>query len=130
MLPVKLGVRGNHLRLKPDAEFQTDFIHLIDEHLQSAGKFLLVDSPVAETGVVIVAVAEPAVVHDKHLNSRLLRFLRNGNQLFVIKVKVSRLPVVNQNRALPVLIWASDQVLSVEIVQRPAHAAETLCGVG
>ena len=71
MLSVQLRIRGDHLRLKPDTKLHSQSIDLIHQRLQATRQFLLIGFPVAQTGAVIIAVSEPAVIHDQHLNAEL-----------------------------------------------------------
>ena len=46
MLTVKLGIRGDHFRFKPDTEGQADLVDLVHQMFEAAGDLLGVDSPV------------------------------------------------------------------------------------
>ena len=67
MLPIQIAVGVHHLRLDPQAEVHSERMDSLDERLQAAGKFPGVDDPVAESRMVIVPRAEPAIVHDEAL---------------------------------------------------------------
>ena len=126
MCAVQIRILGNHLRLEPDAEFHSHCLHTVNKLLQTAGKLLLIDHPVSECAVVIVSFPEPAVIHDEHFNPAGRRILRNAKELICVKIKIRRLPVVDQNRAVQVLIRTANQMLSEEIMIVPRHLSETI----
>ena len=76
MLAIEIGVGIDHLRLDPQAEIHAECMHFVDERLEAVGELLLVDIPVAEAGVVVFALAEPAVVHDKAVHAERGGFFR------------------------------------------------------
>ena len=123
---VKIGVGGNHFWLEPDPELHAEFIHFINEGLQPAFEFFFIHDPVAERAVVIVAFAEPAVVHDQHLDAESGRFSGYRQQLFGIEVEVCTLPVVDQDRPLFVPVRAPDKVIAVKVVECPRHTPYAL----
>ena len=68
--------------------------HLPDAYLD----FIPVYRPVSQTGAVVVPFPEPAVVQYKKLYAHIRRIPGNGQNLLVVKVKVSRFPAVKQYR--------------------------------
>ena len=79
MCAVEVAIAVDHLRLHPDAEFHAEAVHGRDQVAEPVGEFLGVHGPVAEAGVVVVAGAEPAVVHDEALHADLGGFFGEGN---------------------------------------------------
>ena len=130
MLFVQFGIRRNHFRLHPDAEFQTKLIYFIHKIFQSARQFLFIHKPVSKTRTIIVAVSKPAIIHNQHLNTVLGCKFCNVEKFLRIKIKISGFPVVNQNRALLVAVFAADQMLAIEIMEISRHFSKALCGEG
>ena len=130
MLFVQFRIRGNHFRLHPDTEFHAKFIHFIYQIVQSARQFLFIHKPVSKTCTVIVAVSKPAIIHNQHLNTVLGCKFCNVEKFLRIKIKISGFPVVNQNWALLVAVFAADQMLAIEIMEISRHFSKSLCGEG
>ena len=95
---------------------------------QAAGELGLVHVPVAQTGKVIIAFAEPAVVHDHHLHAHLAGRLGNGADLLCVKVKQGGLPVVDEDGPALVLPGTPAQVETDGPVELTAHVAQALGG--
>ena len=108
MRSVQIRIRGDHLRLKPDAKLHAKFVDLVHQIFQTALKLLLIDCPVAKRAVITVASAKPAVIHDKHLYAKFRCLLRNGQQFVGVELKIRRLPVIDENRTLFILIFTTD----------------------
>ena len=88
-------------------------------------KLFLINKPVAKACVVIISIAKPPIVHDKHLYSALFCFMRNRKKLFRIKIKICSFPVIYEYRALLVLIRTSYKVFPVKIMQISRHRAKS-----
>ena len=129
MRTVKIRIGRDHLRFDPDAELHSERIDLVDELLQAAPDLILIDGPVPKSGNIQVTFAEPAVVHDEHLDPAGLRLTGDRQELFIIEIEIRRLPVVDQDRALFVLPDAADQVVPVQVMERMRHAAQAFAGV-
>ncbi len=129
MLFVEVGIRGDHLRLKPDTELQTDFIDFVDQVLQAAFDLLFVDNPVTEGRIVFISFSEPSVIHNQHLDAVFFRFSCDIEKFVGIEIKVRCLPVVDQNRAFFVVVRAADHVSAVKCMIGTRHFAKSLCGV-
>ena len=91
---VEMTVHIHHLRLHPDTEIQSERLDLSSESRETSRKLLLVDFPVSQGMCVIIALAEPAVVHHKKLHAGFLCLLRQSKQLSLIDVKIGCLPTV------------------------------------
>ena len=69
MLAIQIGIGIDHLRLDPQAEVHAQRVNLVDQRLQPVRKLLLVHVPVAEAGVIVFALPEPAVVHHEAIDA-------------------------------------------------------------
>ena len=116
MGPVQVAVLGNHLRLKPEAEFHAHAVDLFGKSAQGAAKLFRVYEPVAQSAVVVVPLPEPAVVQHQHFDAELCRLGGDGKELVLIKVKIGSLPVVDEDRAALMLPGASAHVLPQDAV--------------
>ncbi|MPM92744.1 hypothetical protein SDC9_139880 [bioreactor metagenome] len=125
----KFAVARNHLRLEPEAEFEAEFVDLLHQLAEPALEFRLIDEPVAEAGVVVVAVAEPAVVEHQHFDAQLRGVFRDGQQFLRVEMEVGRLPVVDQDRPLAVFPRAADQLVAEYVVEGAAHGSKPFCRV-
>ena len=126
MLSVEIRVRGDHLRLEPDTEFKTDFIHFVNQIFQAAFDLLFVDNPVTEGRIVFISFSEPAVIHNKHLDAVFFCLSCDIEELIGIKIKVSCFPVVNQNRAFFVVVRAADHMSAIKCMVGTRHFAKSL----
>ena len=125
----QIGVRGDHLRLEPNAELQPLRLHAVDQRRKSAGELLLIDHPVAQRGGIVIAMAEPAVVHHQQLDPQRLSLMSEGYQLVAVKIKVRRLPAIDEQGALFRLIAAADQMPAIEPMENAAHFAKSAVGI-
>ena len=126
---VQIAVGADHLRLVPDAELDSQVVHPLNQVGEPAFQLLLVDPPVAQGPLVVVAVAKPAVVHHQHVDAQLFGALGELHQLVVVKVEVGGLPAVDEQGALLFGPLAAAQVVQVEVVEGAAHAAQAGVGV-
>ena len=122
MRAVEVAVRVHHFRFYPEAEHQAHLIDLFRQPVDTGGQFLFVDRPVAQGAMVAVALAEPAVIEHKQLRTEPRALLRDGEDALLCKGEIRRLPVVDNNRALPVLPLAAHNMLLDESMHVAAHA--------
>ena len=104
----QLRVGGDHLRLVPYSEFQPESVYSVYKLAQAALELALIYEPVSQGAAVVVALAEPAVIHDEHIHAELLCTLGEGDELFRIKIKICRLPAVYQQGTLCTFPFAAD----------------------
>ena len=130
MRAVQIAVLVDHLRLKPQAEAEAQRVDPLDEPAQAALELRLVDKPVAQTAVVVVAAAEPAVVEHQHVDAHARRLLGNGDDLVGCKVKKGRFPVVDEHRALGEGEAAADDAAADEAVIAARQRAQALVREG
>ena len=95
---------------------------------QSAVDFFFIDLPVSEACIIIIAVTEPSVIHNQHLNAAFFRFFCDGNEFFRIKIKIGCFPVVDQNRTFLIFIRTAYHMTAVKIMQISRHAAKSVPG--
>ena len=120
VLPVEAAVFIYHFRLDPDAELHPHIIDPADKLPESAAELFLVYRPVAQASELTVAVPEPAIVHDKHLDSQVRRLLSQLHQILSPKIKIECFPAVQKDGADALFIFASAQM--------PAHAPVQVLG--
>ncbi len=131
MLLEELALGVGHLGLNPDAELDTVYCSLFDQSVDAVGQFLLVYRPVAKPLMIIVArvfVAEPAVVHDEELAADVGPVLHHFFHLVLGDVHIHALPRVEEDVARRLTVV--ELILPGPAVERTAHAALTLIGVG
>ena len=113
MLSVQLTFNAYHLGLDPDAEVHAEIIDFFRQSLKTLRQLFEIRFPVAESLCVVFAVAEPAVVQNKQLDSKLLarncRF-GEGYQTFFGNIEVARFPAVEQDGTRLKLPFAADDV--------------------
>ena len=97
--------------------------------MQAAFKLLLVYLPVSQSPEIVVPVPKPAVIHHQHLNAQIFRCFGKFYQLPVVKVKESRFPAIDQQRAFFLGPGAAHQVLYIELMEGAAHASKALIGI-
>src|ERR1700733_10664350 len=118
MLTVKVAVGVDHLWLYPDAKVHAQCVHAIDDRLKAVGKLLLVHVPVAETCVVILALAEPSVIDDEAFYSELAGFFRQGQLAFFADIEFRRFPGVIEDGAQASALSTGENVDALEAMQR------------
>lgn len=83
----EVGVGGDHLRLVPYAKLKPESVYSAYKLAESAFELIFVHEPVAQRVLVVVALAEPAVVHDEHIHAEFLCALRERDELVRVKSK-------------------------------------------
>ena len=127
---VQIGIFANHFRLKPQAKFHPFGVHMVNHRAQAAFHFFLIDDPIAQPGAVAVAIAKPAIVQHKCVNSGSLHRIDDVHQFLIVKIKICAFPIVNQQRARRMRKTMINQMIAERIVERPAHAADPLRRIG
>ena len=129
MRAVKVGVRGDHFRFKPDAHLHTEFMQFIRQMTQTQRQFIFIDIPVTQRGMVIISVSKPAVVHNQHFNAERSSSTCNFQQLLFVESEVGCFPVVDDDWAVTVTPGTTNQVTAVQFMIGTAHTADTLIGI-
>ena len=125
---VEVAVGVHHLRLHPETELHAQRVDVLDEALQPLRELLRVHEPVAQAGPVVVALAEPAVVHHEQLHADLGGLV--GKLLLAGLVHVERggFPGVVEHRAESRVRARRVGWLPLEAVQDARGAAEARPG--
>ena len=121
---VKVRIRRDHLRFKPYPHLKSRFFQSAAKALQSLRDLFPVAPPVSKGTVILLPSSEPAVIHDEHTDTGLLRPESEFNELIGIKIKISCPPVVYQDRALLTYITVPHDVIPGEVVKAPAHMSD------
>ena len=125
----EVGVGGDHLRLVPYAELKPEVVYPAYKLAEPALELVLVYEPVAQRVLVVVALAEPAVVHDEHIHAKFLCAFRERDELVCIKIEERRLPAVYQQGTLLRSVFSGDEVEVIELMIYSAHLADALARV-
>lgn len=129
MCAVQIRVYRDHLRFKPESELHAEAVNFLGE-FRKAADLTLIHLPVAKARIVVVSMAEPSVVQNQHLDSELLRLFCERVDFLPIKVKICRLPVVDQDGARLLFPGAPNHMSPDEIVIVSCHPAKPLAGIG
>ena len=126
MFAVEIGIRVDHFGLDPQAEIHAQGVNFVDQRLEAVGKLVLIDVPVAEAGVVVLALAKPAVVHHEAIDADGGGFFRERDLAGFIDVEFRCLPrVVNHGTRLGVRRLGQD-VGDFKAMQQPRRAAQSV----
>ena len=125
----QVGILVDHFRLKPQTKLHAQPVNAFCQTGDAVCQTFRVCYPVAQTGKVIAACAEPAVIQNKQLHTVIFGGFRDFHQLVLVKIEVSSFPVVNQDRAGAVTPVAPCQTLLIQLVEGLAHAIETFGGI-
>ncbi len=130
MRAVQIRIRRNHLRLKPDSKFQSDFTNLFYQIRKPRSKLFFIHRPVSKRVVIPVSPSKPAVIHNQHFNAVLFGAPGNIQKLFRIKIKISSFPVIDKNRTFLIFIYTAYQMSPVKIMQISRHFSKSLGRIG
>ena len=101
----------------------------IDQRLQSVRKLFRIHIPIAQSGMIVLALAEPAIVHHKSIHADRSRFFRQRHLARFVHIKFRCLPrVVNHGTRFRVRRLRQN-VRDLEVVQQPRRAAQTVIRV-
>src|SRR5699024_7417657 len=129
MLTVEITVLVHHLRLDPDTELQTHSIDLGDQLSKAAAQLFLIDFPVSQSSQLAVALSEPSIVHDKHLDSQIRRLFCKLEQTISRKIEVGRLPAIQEDRAHRFFIFSSAEMCADTAVKILRKLCKTFGGI-
>src|ERR1051326_962539 len=113
---IQIAVGVDHLGLDPQSKIHAEVVHVIDQGREAVRKLLRVDEPIAQSGAIVVSLAEPAVVHDEKLDAELCSFI---GELFLPRL------VHGESRGLPRVIKDRPDT-GLETMRRYFGALETV----
>ena len=126
MRTVQVGILVYHFRLKPQAKLHAKRLNTVCQPGDAVRQAGAVGYPVSQTGAVIVSLTKPAIIKYEQFNALFMRSFRNIEQLLLIKIEVSTLPVVEQNRTRAITPVAMRQPLLIQAVEGLAHAVQAV----
>src|SRR5271154_2800281 len=125
MFAIEIAVRVHHLRLHPDAEVHAQCMHAIDDGLEAVGKLLLVHIPVAQAGVVVLALAEPSIIDNETLYAHFGGLLGEGNLPSLADIEFRGFPGVIEDGPQSSFLAAGQDGLPLKAMQDPRCLTET-----
>ena len=117
MCTIELTVLRDHLRFKPETELHAAPMDLLRKSLDTSRQLLLIHDPVTQRGIIIIALAKPAIVEHHELNAKLSRTGSDLIDLLFIEVKIRSFPVVHKDRTQGFLVFAAQQMLAVKAME-------------
>src|ERR1019366_5538950 len=121
---VEIAVGVDHLRLHPESEIHFEGVDVIDEALESLREFFRVDGPIAESGIVVIAPAEPAIVHHEEFHAELGGFRGEVFLSLLVDRESGGLPGVVEHWAEARRGAAGEDLLAREAVEHARGGAE------
>ena len=96
---------------------------------KAAFNFVFIYYPIAKCTEIIVSLAKPAIIQNKHIKTDIFCLFCDMIQFICIKIKVGCLPVINQDRSWLIDIFTADQIASVGIMIISGKSAKSFCGI-
>src|SRR5580658_5357989 len=129
MLAIEIGIRVDHLWLDPQTEIHAERVDFVDERLQTVREFLLIHIPVAEAGVVVLALAEPAIVHHEAIHADGCGLFGQGHLSGFIDSELRGFPgIVNDGTRLGVRGLRQD-MSDFKMMQQTRGSAQAVIGI-
>ena len=129
MRAVKVRVGIYHLGLYPDTEFHALCLNFLDKACKSVRELVSVLEPISETCAVVVALAKPAVVHNKHIKAGLLSLFCEVDKLCLVDIEVASLPGV-EHYGVRLERYGGHNVVADELMEVARHLSDAVCGIG
>ena len=104
-------------------------MNLVGQFLHRAAQFLFVDHPIAQTCVVVVPFAKPAVVQHQHFHAHFFGGAGKAQDFFGVKIKIRRFPAVDQHRPFGRLPAGRNHLMTDDIVVMAAQPVQAVCAV-
>ena len=130
MCTVEIGIFADHFRLDPEANLQTKVVDLFQERLEAVRQLARIRCPIAEAAVIVIPMAEPAVVDDQHVYAQVFCLTRQIEQFRLVKVEIHGLPAVEQNRPFGKRSIMAEDVLTEKAMAdmgQPVKALRAVC---
>ena len=91
---VQLALCVYHLGLDPYAKVKSGGVYFFTQAFESSGQLLRVFFPVSQGACIVVALREPAVVHNEKLYAEPLGCFCHSRKASLGDVEVTRFPAV------------------------------------
>ena len=102
--------------------------------LRNSGKtalqFFPIDEDIAKRGIIVVSLAEPAVIQHHEFKSKISRTGSKSIHLFFVKIKIGRFPIIDENRPHGIAIFPAHNVMAHRLMKCLTHAIQPLCTKG
>ena len=112
----KVGILVYHFRLKPQSELHSHVLYLLCKSPDPFRQPVCIGDPVSKPGMFAAPAPEPSVVKNKEFYPCFLCLCGNLQKPLLIKIKICRLPVVDQDRSNPVSPVSPGQSLLIKPV--------------
>ena len=127
MLSIEITVLRDHLRLYPQTKFQSKSMDFLCKCRKSTFNLLFIYFPVTKCTPVIISLSKPSIIQNKHIQSDIFCLFCNVVDFICVKIKISCLPVIYQDRSRLLCILAADQIASVCIMIDSGKFSEAFC---
>ena len=125
---VQIAIGVDHFGLNPESEIHFEVVDAINQGLQPLGKLLRVDGPIAEAGVVVVALAEPAIVDHEEFDTELGGLGGEIHLALFVDGESGGLPGIVEHGAQAGGDAAGENLFACKAVQRARSGAEAVGG--
>ena len=130
VLPVQMTVFADHFRFDPDAELHAEIVDPADQRAQALAQLLFIHGPIAQAGGIGIPLAEPAVVHNDHLDAQVMGFFGQIVNGAAGEIKIGGFPAVDQDRAGLCLHRSSAYMMADAGVQVLGKSGKAAAAVG
>ena len=119
VFPIEVTVLTDHFRLDPDPKFHAKPTNFFCNFPKRHPKFFLIDRPVAQSCQIIITFSKPPIIEHQHLHAKLRRLFCDLYDFFSGKIKISCLPVIDQNRSFGIAVCTAADVAADQTMQIP-----------
>ena len=130
MCPVEIRVHVDAFRFEPKAKLHSQIPDFPGQTAKALRKLLQIHRVVTQTGLIIVTLAEPAVIQHEQFASQFFCRLRQVQKSPLVKLEETGLPVIVQHRTFPVLPVFGNNVFVDEFVHPTGQFSKTFAGPG
>ena len=127
MCAIEIAIRIYHFGLHPQAEIHAEGIYACNQAVQAIRKLLRIDGPIAQSRVIVVSFAKPAVVHDEQFHTELGGLFCERYLSRFVHVKFGGFPRVVENRSRPRFEATRLDVAALQIVQQARRLTKPCC---
>ena len=129
MLSIEIAVLVDHFRLKPETEFHAFRRYLLRDSCNAIRQLFQIRIPVSQRRMIILPFSEPSVIQYKQFDSKLFCRAHDLQNLFLIEIKISRFPVIDENRSRSVSPVSSCQACTIQTVECLTHPVQSAIGI-